>query len=183
LKEQVDSLASRLKTGDRQAAGELVDIYYKQLYLFMRRLGHNRQTSEDLTQDIFIQAWQHIGRLKDGGALNGWIYRIAGNASKHYWRKNKDKKAVGIECVDEPYSRENSFDNTEHNEQLGRLKIAVAGLSIKLKESVVLHYMQQLTIAEAAEAAGIREGTFKSRLNRALRALRKQLDSKSVDSL
>jgi RNA polymerase sigma factor (sigma-70 family) len=51
----------------------------------------------------------------------------------------------------------------------------VGELPRKLREAIVLHYMQHLTISEAAEAAGIREGTFKSRLNRALRALRKQV--------
>ncbi|MHC4596847.1 MAG: RNA polymerase sigma factor, partial [Planctomycetota bacterium] len=62
-----------------------------------------------------------------------------------------------------------------HNEQLEQLKNAVTRLPIKLRQAVVLHYMQQLTITEAAEAAGIRKGTFKSRLNRALKALRKRV--------
>ena len=67
-------------------------------------------------------------------------------------------------------------DIVEHYEQLGRLKNAVACLPLrKLRQTVVLHYMQHLTIAEAAEAAGVREGTFKSRLNRALETLRKQV--------
>ena len=74
-----DSLAARLRTGDREAAAELVDEYYQQIYLFMRRLGHDRQISEDLTQECFFNAWHHIGQLKDGKALNGWIYRIASN--------------------------------------------------------------------------------------------------------
>ncbi|MBA7604980.1 hypothetical protein ES703_12108 [subsurface metagenome] len=43
-----DSLARRLRTGEHAAATELVDIYYKQIYLFMRRLGHDRQVSEDV---------------------------------------------------------------------------------------------------------------------------------------
>ena len=75
-----DSLATRLRAGDRTAAAELVDEYYEQIYLFMRRLGHDRQASEDLTQESFFNAWHHIGQLKDGKALNGWIYRIASNA-------------------------------------------------------------------------------------------------------
>ena len=52
---------------------------------------------------------------------------------------------------------------------------AVAKLPVKLRETIVLHYMQQLTIAEAAEIAGIRQGTFKSRLNRALKTLKKSV--------
>jgi len=58
---------------------------------------------------------------------------------------------------------------------LNRLKDAVAGLPWKLRQTVVLHYMQHMTIAEAAEAAEVRQGTFKSRLNRALNILRKRI--------
>jgi RNA polymerase sigma-70 factor (ECF subfamily) len=52
----------------------------------MRRLGHGRQLSEDLTQETFLRAWRHIGQLRNGKALEAWLYRIAGNVSKLYWR-------------------------------------------------------------------------------------------------
>ena len=61
---QKEALADRLRTGNRDAAAELVDMYYKQIYLFMRRLGHGSQISEDLTQESFLRVWQHIGQLK-----------------------------------------------------------------------------------------------------------------------
>jgi RNA polymerase sigma-70 factor (ECF subfamily) len=171
----LDSLARRLRAGDHTAATELVDIYYRQIYLFMRRLGHGRQVSEDLTQESFLNAWHHIGQLRDGKALNGWLYRIAANVSKLYWRRHKHKKPVGIESFDIPDGKDTGTEIVEQNEQLEQLKNAVARLPVKLRQTVVLHYMQQLTIAEAADAAGIRNGTFKSRLNRALITLRKQV--------
>ena len=181
LEQRKDSLAVRIRAGDRAAAAELVDIYYKQIYLFMRRLGHNGLTSEDLTQQSFLQAWQHISRLRDGKALNAWLYRLAANVSKLYWRRHKADRAVGIEGINEPQSREAGPDKVGDYEQLGRLKNAVGRLPEKLRKAVVLHYMQCLTIAEAAEAAGVRQGTFKSRLNRALEALRKQVISENVE--
>jgi RNA polymerase sigma-70 factor (ECF subfamily) len=143
--------------------------------LFMRRLGHDRQVSEDLTQESFLNAWYHIGQLKNGKALNGWLYRIAANVSKLYWRKQQNRKAAVIEGMDAQDSDNVQYDKVERNEQLEQLVQAIAQLPIKLRQTVVLHYMQQLTITESAKAAGIREGTFKSRLNRALRALRKQV--------
>ncbi|MBA7673171.1 ECF RNA polymerase sigma factor SigW [subsurface metagenome] len=175
LKERRDSLAARLKAGNRAAATELVDIYYEQIYLFMRRLGHKCQVSEDLTQESFLAAWQHIGQLRDEKALNGWLYRIAVNISKLYWREHKGKEAVSIEGIEVPDSGEGECDKIGDYGQLGQLKNAVVRLPRKLRQAVVLHYMQQLSIGEAAEAAGVRDGTFKSRLNRALKALRKQM--------
>ena len=170
-----DSLATRLRAGDRMAASELVDEYYQQIYLFMRRLGHDRQASEDLTQESFFNAWHHIGQLKDGKALNSWLYRIASNVSKLHWRKHKHKEVIGIEGLQMQPSDRSEHEKIEHNEQLEQLKEAVERLPIKLRETIILHYMQQLTIAEATEAAGLNQGTFKSRLNRALKNLRKSI--------
>jgi RNA polymerase sigma-70 factor (ECF subfamily) len=170
-----DSLATRLKAGDRTAAAELVDEYFEQIYLFMRRLGHDRQASEDLTQESFFNAWHHIGQLKDGKALNGWIYRIAGNVSRLHWRKHKHKEVVGIEGLERPSHGRDEHEKAEYNEQLEQLKDAVERLPMKLRETIILHYFQQLTIAEASEVAGLNQGTFKSRLNRALRTLRKEI--------
>ena len=170
-----DSLATRLRAGDRAAAVELVDEYYEQIYLFMRRLGHDRQASEDLTQESFFNAWHHIGQLKDGKALNGWLYRIASNVSKLHWRKHKHREVIGIEGLERPGHGRDEHEKIEYNEQLEQLKEAVEQLPMKLRETIILHYMQQLTIVEAAEVAGLNQGTFKSRLNRALKTLRKKV--------
>jgi RNA polymerase sigma-70 factor (ECF subfamily) len=177
LDESLDSLAGRLRAGDRGAACEFVDMYNEQIYLFMRRLGHDRQISEDLTQESFLQAWQHISQLRNGKALTGWLYRIASNVSKLYWRRHQGRETTSIEGMgtDVPESSESVCDRIGHYEQLEKLKNAVAHLPGKLRQVVILHYMQHLTIAEAAEAAGVKEGTFKSRLNRALEILRKQV--------
>ena len=170
----VDSLAERLRHGSQVAAVELVELYYKQIYGYMRRLGHSRHISEDLTQECFLHAWHHLWQLRDTKALNGWIYHIASNVSRYYWRRNKIRKTVGLEDFDSQGSDSLGVDIAENLEKLNRLQKAIVELPVKLKQAVVLHYMQQLTIAEAALAAGVKEGTLKSRLNRALETLRKQ---------
>jgi RNA polymerase sigma factor (sigma-70 family) len=174
LEQRLNSLAGRLRAGNRAAACELVDIYYEQIYLFMRRLGHSCQVSEDLTQETFLQAWQHIAQLRSEKALNSWLYHIASNASKLYWRRHKGRETASIDGFDVPDNSGNEGRIGDY-EQFERLESAIGELPGKLREAIVLHYMQHLTIPEAAEAAGIREGTFKSRLNRALKNLRKQI--------
>ena len=89
-------------------------------------------------------------------------------------------KDIRIEDIEMPGSGEVECNKIGDFEQLGQLKNAVGQLPRKLRQAVVLHYMQQLSIGEAAEAAGIREGTFKSRLNRALKALKKQVPEYGV---
>ena len=175
LEKEQDSLAVRLKAGDRTAAAELVDLYYEKIYLFMRRLGHDRQAAEDLTQESFLNAWHHVRQLKDDKALNGWLYRIAANVSRLFWRKHKGAHVRLIDNLDVPEAAEVESDKAALREQIALLRNAVAALPLKLRQVIVLHYMQHLTIAEAAEAAGVRQGTFKSRLNRALKVLREQM--------
>ncbi len=170
-----DSLAARLREGNQDAAAELVDAYYKQIFVFMRRRGFGRQISEDLTQDCFFQAWQHIGQLRNDAALNSWLYRIAINAAKLYWREHKDSREQEMEEFDLQSDQQGGNDRVEQLEELRILNTLVAQLPKKLRQAVILHYMQHLTIIEAAEAAGVAKGTFKSRLSRALKVLRKQI--------
>ena len=170
------ALARRLRHGDRTAAEELVDIYYARIFLFMRAMGHDTQISEDLTQETFMRAWNHIGQLREGKALAGWLFRIAGNVSRLYWRKHKHEGPVHGEHVDRPTGEADGLARAGERELFARLHHEVMHLPWKLRQAIVLHYMDQLTIAEAAEAAQVLPGTFKSRLNRGLEALRKQID-------
>jgi RNA polymerase sigma-70 factor (ECF subfamily) len=175
LEQESELLTARLAAGERAAAEELVNKYYERIYLFFRRMGHNRQTSEDLTQECFLKVWQHVGQLKYSGQIGSWLYRIAGNTSKSYWRKNRHYAI--LECdIEIPDIKQDGSNAVEHAEQLCRVKNAVAGLPMKYRQAVVLHYLQQLTIIESAEAMGIREGTFKSRLNRALKILQQAVE-------
>jgi RNA polymerase sigma-70 factor (ECF subfamily) len=110
--------------------------------------------------------------------LNSWLYRIAANVSRQHWRlaKNEEFLSIGAtEGFEAPDGCLTSPETAGNVEQLNRLNRIVAELPVKFKEAVVLHYMQRLTIAEAAEAAGIRQGTYKSRLNRALKIIKNQL--------
>lgn len=170
-------LAGRLKAGDHAAAAELVDMYYEQIYRFMRRLGHSKEAGEDLTQETFFQAWRHVGQLRSGGALSGWLYHIALNASRMYGRRHKDVEMVRMELLEAAGSGEQGDVLAANRDELARLRDAVGELPVKLRRVVVLHYMQHLTIAQAAEAVGVGKGTLKSRLSRALKVLRKRLNS------
>ena len=127
---------------------------------------------EDLTQETFLRAWYHIGQLRNGKALNGWLFRIAGNVSKLHHRRHKDRSMVDLDSIEPQAGGVDGPQRAGDREQMGHLHEAVARLPWKLKQAIVLHYMEQLTISEAAEAVGIRPGTLKSRLNRGLEALR-----------
>ena len=171
------TIVSRLRGGDRSAARELVDRYYERIFLYLRELGHNRHVSEDLTQEAFLRAWNHLGQLKDERALNAWLYRIASNVSCEHWRKHKRRESAARQKMALHVNAEHASESAraDSKEQLERLQGAIVSLSWKLRQAVVLHYVQEFTIADAAKIAGVKDGTFKSRLNRALGILRKEM--------
>ena len=184
METDLEHLAERLKSGDNNAACELVDLYYRQIYLFMRRLGHNDSVSEDLTQRCFIYAWQHIARLQDAGALITWLYHIATSESRQYLRWYRFRKTLSADWLrncqaDDP----GSVRKNQDDEQLKRLTRAISKLPIKIRQAVVLHYLQHLSIPQTAEAMGVPEGTVKSRLNRALINLRRWLGGENGEML
>jgi RNA polymerase sigma-70 factor (ECF subfamily) len=175
LEKSADSLVASLKAGDEQAACALVDKYHRRIYAFLRHLGHSWWVSEELTQRTFVQAWQGIRSLRNSQALDTWLYRIARNASKEYWRKNKKRIELNAGEAYLTVHSQNGQGGSPLAEEFNRVREAVVRLPLKLRETVVLHYMQCFSIAEAAAVAGVREGTFKSRLSRALKRLRKEL--------
>jgi len=170
-----DEIIKGLRAGSHTAAIELVDRYYKKIYWFMRRLGHRRSVSEDLTQDCFIQVWQHIGQLRNAAALNSWIYRIALNASRQYLRSNKIRKTSSFEGYDQITEDNSSAELFEAREEIDKLKEFVSQLPDKQQKIIILHYMEQLTIYEVSQVLNIRQGTVKSRLNRGLEQLRRKM--------
>lgn len=170
-------LATGLKKGDRLAAEAIVDRYYKTIYRYLRRMGNDHQLSEELTQQTFAQVWQKIGTLRKAHSLRAWLYRIGYNAAAAHWRKHKRKNTVALGEHDVECNQPTGLQSLEKDEEVLLLQQAVNRLSPKLQQTIVLHYLEQLTIAEGAIAAGIRPGTFRSRLSRGLKQLRNDLDS------
>jgi RNA polymerase sigma-70 factor, ECF subfamily len=175
---QVEALEiGRLRSGDRAAAEQLVNEYYQRIYRYIRQLGHNRQTSEDLTQEVFMKAWYHLGQLKEGKALSSWMFRIAHNVSCQHRRaigrrEPTDGERIGVMTEDQTGQRVQD-DRVANTEVLQRLQQQVEGLPWILRQTIVLHYLQGFPISAAALVAGVSEGTYKSRLNRALEVLRR----------
>ena len=186
LVQRQSQLAARLQHGEHAAAEELVNRYHQRIYLYLRELGHSRETSEDLTQEAFFRAWHHIGQLRSGQALSSWLFRIASNVSREHWRKQHRRSMADHERLH--LATPTEMEGLGQDERVGRLEEvghllqAVGGLSWKLRQAIVLHYLQGFTISEASDVAGIKEGTFKSRLNRGLESLRHHLGTKGHTS-
>ena len=169
-KAKVGSLPQRFGQNDFAA---LLDEYGSAVLALLRRLTGNRHDAEDLFQETAVRVWK---RLTDRPGLRNrgaWILTIA----YHVFVDHRARRRVPNCDANRVQGREHSPPaQSEIAEDACRVNAAVAGLPESVREVVLLHYNGGLTLRETAHAIGISQGTVKSRLNAALKELRRRLE-------
>lgn len=173
--------------GDKESFRILVERYQQMVFRTCMGFLHNREEAEDLTQDVFIQAYQALVRFKGESAFSTWLYRIAVNASLNKIRKSKLKLVfesfenligsdrTGIETypvIKNDEDPEKIIIRQEHSEWLGR---ALDYLPENQKTAIVLSKYDDLSQKEIAEIMNITEGAVEALLQRAKKNLREKL--------
>lgn len=146
---------------------------------------HDREDSEDLTQEIFISAYQSLHRFKGDSSFSTWIYRIAVNASLNKVRKSSrniflrmdnlsgDRKEREMPFPDSyTLNPENILIRDEHAE---RVRKALDSLPEKQRTAIVLSKYDDLPQKEIAEIMGLTEGAVEALLHRAKKNLHEKL--------
>jgi RNA polymerase sigma-70 factor (ECF subfamily) len=167
---KVGSVPQRFAQND---FGALFDEYGSSILALLRRLSGNRHDADDLFQEAAVRVWQ---RLSDRPALRNrraWIMTIA----YHVFLDHRTRARVTQGDANWIEGQEQSpAVRAEVAEDVCRVNSAVAELPIAVREVVLLHYNGGLTLRETARAMGINPGTAKSRLNTALKELRRRLE-------
>ena len=79
----------KAKQGDQAAFGEIYNLFFKRIYRFIYFRVSHKEVAEDLAEEIFLKAFGKISSVRDGDALQGWLYQIARNAVIDYYREKK----------------------------------------------------------------------------------------------
>ena len=163
-------LIARVRKGDIEAFNLLVSRWEKRVYNYLLRLTGSPDDSLDLSQDVFLKAYQNIRKLDNSARFGPWLFRIAHNEAYSLFRKRKPEAAN--EDV-------NLFERAAAPGVSPELAIAVASaldrLTADQREAVVLKVYQGFKFEEMAEIIGIPVSTVKSRLYTALELLKAQL--------
>ena len=169
-------LVRRLRRGDREACGELIQRYHEGVFGYLRRLGADTALAEDLTQETYAKAWRGIGTLRKAASLRSWLLSIARN-EYFQWARGRSNEPAPIA---DPEESEAGGPDPEGAVLLDErdllVRRAVRCLDPGLRELVALHYFQGLSLREVGVVAGIPAGTAKSRIHRALERLRELLE-------
>jgi RNA polymerase sigma-70 factor, ECF subfamily len=173
-----EQVVQRAINGDREAFTRLYDMHFDRIYRYVYVKVRSQAEAEDLTQDVFIKAYEAIKSYKWRDLpFTAWLFRIAHNRIIDHVRKtSKEKRAsldeAGAIAVGDPVAM------TEQNFEIYQLKAALEKLPDAQKEVASLRFISELSIAEVAATLGKSEGTIKALQFSAVASLRKLLYGK-----
>jgi RNA polymerase sigma-70 factor (ECF subfamily) len=172
-------LVERAKDGDVAAYGELVERYREVAFRTAWLITRSSAEAEDAAQDAFVKAFYALGRFRRGEAFRPWILRIVSNEAKNRRRSagRRERLALRAERERGPGDAAPSPEAASvAREDRERLVTALERLPERDRLVIAYRYLLELSEAETARTLGVRPGTVKSRLSRALERLRATME-------
>jgi RNA polymerase sigma-70 factor (ECF subfamily) len=158
-------LVLKAQNGDDAALGELVQRWQARLLAHARRLTGDAHGAEEALQESWLAIVRGIRRLQHPEAFGWWVYRIVGRECANWVKTRQRQRHSSNRIVQQPVT----------TGDVDGLQKALDELTVEHREALVLHYLEGLSVADIAEALGVREGTIKSRLHYAREAMRKAI--------
>lgn len=178
-------LVAAAKAGDVSAFETLVSRYERKIYRLAQHITQNNEDAEDVSQEAFLKAFEHLGEFQGNSRFYTWLVRIAVNQALMKLRKRRNKDV----SLDEDIETEDNFipreiedwgpspEDRYTQEELARILSQVIGeLDPSFRLVFQLRDIDELSTEETAEALGISVPAVKSRLLRARLKLRDRLN-------
>ena len=173
-----EELVYRVILGKVQAYGLLVERYQRPVFNLMYRHCRSEQEAADLSQDVFLRAYERLSSFDRRRKFFPWLYTLAVNRAKDWQRSNVRKlKKLGqlrweIPVVGTGSQQE---EQLQSKEEIQKLYGALDSLPDTTRELVMLRYRQELSIRDLAEIFGLSESAVKMRIARALKQMKSVL--------
>ena len=177
LKEQMEKdesyIITRILAGKTEEYAYFLDTYGQPVFSLIVRMVNSEEDAEELTQDTFMKAFEHLSSFNGKSSFSTWIYRIAYNTALSFLRKKNVEQTV---IDDNQWNRisDTQIDdalNNESEEQIEKLQQALTKLTAEERALVTLFYEEEHSIQELAQILNLNEGNIKVKLHR----LRKKL--------
>lgn len=188
-------LVHQAKAGDLAAFEQLVSRHERQVFTLALRLLRHEQDAEDVTQQAFVSALEHLPEFRGEASFLTWLLRIATYAALKVIRKRKGVDMISLEQATEPREEDDVIPHPEyiadwrqsperlvHNQEIRRLlEEALDQLDEKHRLVFLLRDVEGLSVYETAQALGLTEANVKVRLLRARLQLRERLTRRLGD--
>jgi RNA polymerase sigma-70 factor (ECF subfamily) len=176
-------VTERFKKGDPSAFEALVHKYQDRVYNVCRYMLQDPQNAQDAAQDVFLKAYRGLKDFRPGSSLYTWIYRITVTTCLDYRRKSR-RELLRNEPLTETLPSDQPLSESLYasKEMTQALQFALQKLPEKLRASIVLREIEDLSYEEIAEVLHTSAGTVKSRISRARERLRSLLKKNLMTS-
>jgi RNA polymerase sigma factor (sigma-70 family) len=162
-------LVERASRGDHEAFGVLIGERLARLDTAARLILRDAELARDAVQEATLRAWRNLPGLRDPSKFDAWLHRLTVNACLDLARQRRGRV---IEVELKPIHDMSVPDGQSHVTDADYVERMLARIDPAQRAVVVLHYYLDLSLPETAAALDIPVGTAKSRLNRALDAMR-----------
>ena len=166
-----EALMRAVRDGEVAKLGVLFERHHAALFDFLSRMTGNRTAAEDLVQDVFVRILKYRATFR-GDGFETWMFRIARNARADYFRRRGAVDHVSDEGIDPPSDAPGPARLLEQDQEVARLKQALARLREDRRELIVLTRYRGMTHEQIAAILGVDTGTVKVRIHRAIKELR-----------
>ena len=157
-----------------------MEIYYGKALRLAYLISGNYTDSQDIVQETFISCYINRTKIKQPQLFEGYLYKTLSRKAWAHCKKRKYEQPVDEifdESVADSFSVSESYIQKEESRRI--LKV-ISSLPIKQRTVVILYYYNGLTTKEISHITGLFEGTVKSRLFSARKAIKKQLEKTDI---
>jgi RNA polymerase sigma-70 factor (ECF subfamily) len=184
---------SAARQGDEAAFGELMQANYEAVFRTVLAIVRNEHDARDLCQEIWVKAWQEIGKFRGESKFTTWLHPIAVRRAVDHLRKRKrwfdrflpfsrpDNEADAPPAFEPADDQPTAPEQLESTEKRARFEYLLDSLPPKQRAVLALREIQGLTYDEIAQSLGCRRGTVMSRLYHARRLLAQKLRETPCD--
>ena len=161
------AVIERARNGDAQAFRLIYEHFSAQIHRYAFRLVGNQELADDITQEVFLKAFQGIGKIADDSNISAWLYRIASNACFDVLRR---RKLITWMPMLEESDKSDEFASDDFTPRVIESEIVrrtLAQMPPALAVCLVLRSVEGFSCEEIAEILKIPKGTVFSRLARA----------------
>jgi RNA polymerase sigma-70 factor, ECF subfamily len=181
-----EDLMAEAAEGSERAFSELVGRYRSRVLNLVSRLLNDRESSDDISQEVFVRVYLHRKNYRRGAKFSTWLFTIAANLAKNEIRRRKRRRNwssldelqeqlhdSSLQLMDPKGNREAEVDSAQIRGIVGE---AITTLPERYRLALVLRDVEGLAYEEIAQVLGIPGGTVRSRINRARLMLKKKLE-------
>lgn len=168
MKNDEAHIIHRILEGETSLYEHFLDKYSQQVFILIVRIVENQEDAEELTQDTFLKAFEHLSSFKAESSFSTWIYRIAYNTAISATRKKKHELSLMDDAMLANISDQQVDDmlNDENEERIRKLNEAIKKLDADERALITLFYNEEKPISEAALILGLTESNVKVKLHR-----------------